>query len=78
MSSNHRDSTYVQLGPVEAYAAAHRRVMAVLDSAILLRLHSENSRNPPDALRARREGDKIEPQDLEHIVSGIAFMLCRI
>jgi hypothetical protein len=44
--------------------------MAVLDSAILLSLQSEHPRNPPDALRSIREGDKIEPLDLEHIILG--------
>jgi len=77
MSSNHRNSTYIRLGPVEAYAASHRRVMAVLDSAILLSLHSEHPHKPPDALRALREGDKIEPLDLEHIIPGIAFTPCQ-
>jgi hypothetical protein len=50
--------------------------MAVLDSAILLSLHSEDPRNPPDALRALREGEKIEPLDLEHIIPGIALTPC--
>jgi hypothetical protein len=77
VSSHHRYSTYIRLGPVEAYAASHRRVMAVLDTGILLSLHSEDPRNPPDALRALREGDKIEPLDLEYIIPGIAFTLCQ-
>jgi hypothetical protein len=51
--------------------------MAVLDSAILLSLHSEHPPNPPDALRALREGDKIEPIDLKHIIPGIAFTTCQ-
>ncbi|CAN7551873.1 hypothetical protein [Caballeronia sp. LjRoot31] len=51
--------------------------MAVLNTAIVLSLHSEHPHNPPDVLRALREGDEIEPRDLEHIIPGIAFTPCR-
>ena len=51
--------------------------MAVLDSAILLSLHSEHPPNSPDALRAPREGDKIKPIDLKQIIPGIAFTPCQ-
>lgn len=51
--------------------------MTVLDSAILLSLHSEDPRRTPDALRALREGDNIEPRDLEAIIPGISTTPCR-
>jgi len=51
--------------------------MTVLSTAIVLSLHSGHPHNPPDALRALREGDEIEPRDLEHIIPGMAFTPCR-
>jgi hypothetical protein len=54
----HRESTFVRLGlglglgPVEAYAAFHRRTMTVVNSAVVLSLHSVNRSRTPDALRS--------------------------
>jgi len=64
------------IGPVEAYAAYHRRIMAVSIAESCFPC-SEDPRSPPGALRALREGDKIEPLVLEHIIPGIAFTPCR-
>src|SRR5579864_9318305 len=72
MSFPHRESTYVRLGPVEAYAAFHHRTMTVLGSAVALSLHSVDRSRTPDALRSLREGDRISTPDLEPIVPGIS------
>lgn len=71
MSFPHRESTYVRLAPVEAYAALHRRTMTITGSDVVLSLHSAHRRHTPDALRSLREGDQIVAQDLETIVPGI-------
>jgi|ERR1700731_3748669 hypothetical protein len=72
MSFPHRESTKILLGPVEAYAAAHRRTMKVMNSAAALSLKVANGLRNDTALRSLREGDTIVPSDLEAIIPGLA------
>jgi len=73
VSFSHRESTMIRLGPVEAYAAAHRRTMNLLDSAVSLSLQAANGSRDVTALRSLREGDRIAPSDLERVVPGLPY-----
>lgn len=76
MTFAHRDSTYIRLGPVEAYASRHRRVMTVAGSAVVFSLLAQAVGVTPDALRALREGDRVNPSDLEMIIPSMGETPC--
>lgn len=76
MTFAHRDSTYIRLGPVEAYAGRHRRVMTVAGSAVVFSLLAQAAGMTPDALRALREGDRVNPSDLEVIIPSMGETPC--
>ena len=77
MSFPHRESTSVRLGPVEAYAALHLRTMVVLNSAVILSLHSADRSRAPEALLSLREGDQISTPQLEFALPGISSVQWR-
>lgn len=76
MTFVHRDNTYIRLGPVEAYAGRHRRVMTVVGSAVVFSLLGQAVGATPDALRALREGDRVNPSDLDVIIPSMGETPC--
>lgn len=67
----------MRLGPVEAYAALHLRTMVVLNSAVILSLHSADRSRAPEGLLSLRDGDQISTPHLKFVLPGISSVQWR-
>jgi hypothetical protein len=72
MTFSNRQSTYLRLGKVEAYARLKRRVMPIVDSSVVFTVQAADPAAVPESLFALKEGDHLSPQHFESIVPGLS------
>lgn len=71
MAFSHRQSTYIRIGAVEAYARLKRRVMSIENSQVVFTLQAADPRVIPESLFSLKEGDVLAPHDLEPVIPGL-------
>lgn len=51
--------------------------MPIRHSHVVLTLHADNPNAVPDALRGLRDGDRVQPRDLDAVIPGLHMVRCR-